>query len=53
MTLDSDAQRKLLLAIISDYKFVVPGNALQQVASEVDALTTAITQATLSDERNE
>jgi hypothetical protein len=36
MILDSEAQRKLLLAILSDHIFSVPGKALAQVTAEVN-----------------
>ena len=50
MILDSESQRKLLLAIISDHIFSVPGKALVQVTNEVNDLANSITQAPLSKE---
>ena len=47
MILDTEDQRKLLLAIISDYNFKVPGKSLVTVANEVNELVGALTNATL------
>ncbi len=53
MILDSEPQRNLLLAILSEHTFAVPGKALTRVALEIQALTKAITEATLPEEEDD
>ena len=51
MILDSEKQRNLLLALLSEHIFTAPGSkALKTMASEVDALERIIVQAFLSEE---
>ena len=53
MILDTEAQRKLLLTIISDYIFKIPGKDLVTVANEVNDLVGALTKATLEEAEDE
>ncbi len=53
MILDSESQRNLFLAILSEHTFAIPGKALVQVANEIQTLVNAITTATLSEEETD
>ena len=48
MILDTEAQQQLLLVILSEHTFAVPGKALGEVALEIQTLANAITEATIS-----
>jgi len=50
MILDSEKQRKLLLAIILEHIFSAPGRSLKAVAAEIDSLENLITHAPLAGE---
>ena len=45
MILDSEKQRNLLLGLISDHVFNIPGKILVKVAMEVQSLEKAIFEA--------
>ncbi len=53
MILDSEDQRELLLAILSDHTFAAPGKVLTEVARNVEALFGAIAAATIAEKENE
>ena len=53
MILDSEKQRNLLLALLSEHTFTLPRKALTTVAVEIDALEKAITEASLLEAEEE
>jgi len=52
MILDSKKQQQLLLSILSEHPFTIPGKQLGAVTSEIHTLAEAITNAIIQEKEN-